>query len=167
MTTDVIEKIKDADMVLVGIGEELALQNDNNDKLLSFYNALSDTLKDKNKFIVSLNDDTVIFDSNLLGEYVTAPYSDKEDISTEGIDHQWEKYMKWLSCTLNKKLLVIELGVLLSKPNVIRWPFERVVMLNEKAHLIRINSTIPQLPSELSARGTSIKDNPLYFFDSI
>lgn len=167
MTTDVINKIKDADMILIGIGEEMAQDNANSDELITFYNKLGETLKDKNYFVVSISQDTIIYDSNLSPDYITTPYSDKESISPEGVDKQWDKYMKWLSCTLNRKLLVMEFGVLLSKPNVIRWPFERVVMLNEKSHLIRINNTIPQLPSELSARATSIKDNPLYFFDSI
>lgn len=167
MQTDVIEKIRNADLVLIGIGEELSSDNCNKEELLTFFNNLSCVLKDKNYFVVSINQDSVIFESSLSSENITAPYSDMEEITPDGEDKQWDKYMKWLSCSLNKKLVVLELGVLLSKPNVIRWPFERVVMINEKAHLIRINKTIPQLPSELSEKATSVNDNPLYFFDSI
>lgn len=167
MKTDVMKKIEEAEVVLIGLGEELAESDYDKEKILKFYNSLSDVVKEKNIFVVSINSDNVIFDSNLDLDRITAPYSDFEEISPEGDDKQWDKYMKWLSGTLNKKLVVLEFGVLLTKPNVIRWPFERVVMLNEKATLIRINNSIPQIPSELSEKAISIKDNPLYFFEAL
>lgn len=167
MNTDVIDKIKDADMILVGIGEELSTEKNQTNELINFYNVLAEMIADKNYFIISINSDSVVFDSELNHERITAPFSETEEISPEGDDIMWEKYMKWLPGTLNKKLVVLELGVLLTKPNVIRWPFERAVMLNEKSHLIRVNKTIPQLPLELKERATSIDDNPLYFFEVI
>lgn len=167
MKTDVINMINDADMVLVGIGEELSFEKCEINKLMGFYNALSTAVKDKNYFVISVNPDAAIFDSTIDNGRITAPFSDSEEITESGEDKQWDLYMKWLSGTLNKKLLVIEFGVLLNRPNVIRWPFERVVMINTNAKLVRINKSIPQLPSELRERGISIGDNPLYFFDSI
>lgn len=167
MKTDVIKMIENADMVLVGIGEELSAQECDKDELIEFYDSLAGVINDKNYFVVSLNPDSLIFDSMLDNDRITAPFSDFEEITESGEDKQWNLYMKWLSGTLNKKLIAIEFGVLLNRPNVIRWPFERVVMINNGAHLIRINKSIPQLPSELSERGISIGDNPLYFFNSI
>ena len=43
----------------------------------------------------------------------------------EGYQKQWEKYTKWLQGTLNKKLCILELGVELNLPSIIRWPFEK------------------------------------------
>ena len=71
----------------------------------------------------------------------------------------WEKHKKWVSLTLNKKLLALELGVSFKLPQIIRWPFEKIVSLNNKAELIRVNETLPQLSEEVSGKGTSIKEN--------
>jgi len=71
----------------------------------------------------------------------------------------WEKHKKWVSLTLNKKLLALELGVSFKFPQIIRWPFEKIVSLNNKATIIRVNETLPQLSEEVSAKGTSIKEN--------
>lgn len=164
MKTEILNRINDADMVLVGIGEELSSDKCQSQELIDFYNSLGKIIADKNYFIVSINADSLIYDSNLNSERITAPFSDVEEISEDGEDKQWDLYMKWLSGTLNKKLVVLECGVLLNRPNVIRWPFERIVQLNNKSYLIRINNTIPQLPSELTERAMSLEDNPLYFF---
>lgn len=71
----------------------------------------------------------------------------------------WEKHKKWVSLTINKKLLALELGVSFKFPQIIRWPFEKIVSLNNKAELIRVNETLPQLSEEVSGKGTSIKEN--------
>lgn len=71
----------------------------------------------------------------------------------------WEKHKKWVSLTLNKKLLALELGVSFKFPQIVRWPFEKIVSLNNKAELIRVNETLPQLSEEVSGKGTSIKEN--------
>ena len=71
----------------------------------------------------------------------------------------WEKHKKWVSLTLNKKLLALELGVSFKLPQIIRWPFEKIVSLNNKAELIRVNVTLPQLSEVVSGKGTSIKEN--------
>ena len=71
----------------------------------------------------------------------------------------WEKHKKWVSLTLNKKLLALELGVSFKFPQIVRWPFEKIVSLNNKAEIIRVNETLPQLSEEVSGKGTSIKEN--------
>lgn len=81
----------------------------------------------------------------------------------EGYLPQWNKYTKWLSCTLNRKLCVLELGVGFKFPQVIRFPFEKVAAYNKKASLIRVNSKFPQLPEEMSQRGVSIAESPVQF----
>jgi len=77
----------------------------------------------------------------------------------EGYLPMWEKHRMWLTGTLNRKLLVVELGVSMKFPQVIRWPFERIVMLNNKAHFIRVNEKFPQLTPEIGGKGESIKKN--------
>ncbi len=83
-----------------------------------------------------------------------------ENYIEEGYLTQWNRYMKWLSGTLNKNLCVLEIGVLMDYPGIIRWPFERTAYLNEKAFFIRANERLPQLSAELKDKGVSIKCSP-------
>lgn len=82
----------------------------------------------------------------------------------EGYLPQWSHYTKWLSCTLNRKLCVLELGVGFRFPQVIRFPFEKAAAYNQKACLIRVNSKFPQLPEEIAQRGVSVRKTPVEFF---
>lgn len=72
---------------------------------------------------------------------------------------QWEVYMKWLQNTLNKKICVIELGVGMKYPSVIRWPFERIARLNEKSYFFRIHEKLYQIPEEIKGRTSIIARN--------
>ena len=51
-------------------------------------------------------------------------YTEKYD--ENGYLKQWSVYTKWLQTTLNRKLLILELGVGMQYPSVIRWPFEKI-----------------------------------------
>lgn len=81
----------------------------------------------------------------------------------EGYQPQWEKYTKWLQLTLNKKLCILELGVGMNLPNIIRWPFEKVAFYNQKSSFFRVNESLYQLTEELSSRGISISMNAVEF----
>lgn len=74
---------------------------------------------------------------------------------------QWQLYTKWLQGTLNRKLVVIELGVGMQCPSVIRWPFEKIAFFNQKASFWRINENLYQLSEELNGKGTSISMNAI------
>ena len=50
---------------------------------------------------------------------------------------EWGKYTKWLQGTLNQKLCILELGVGMKYPSVIRWPFEKMTYFNQKATFFR------------------------------
>lgn len=76
-----------------------------------------------------------------------------------GYQEQWINYMQWLKGTLNRKLCVLELGVGMEYPTIIRWPFEKTVFLNQKAVFIRVNERLFQLPEELSGKGISVQAN--------
>lgn len=82
-----------------------------------------------------------------------------ENYVEEGYLPQWAKHKKWLTGTLNRKLLVLELGTSMRFPEIIRFPFEKIVFLNEKSHLLRVNGKLPQVGHEVAARSESVKEN--------
>lgn len=84
-------------------------------------------------------------------------YADGYD--ENGYLENWSQYMKWLQLTLNKKLGIVELGVNLDFPSVIRWPFEKAGYLNKKAGFARVNEKLYQLTEELGEKGISVSKN--------
>ncbi|MCD8038646.1 MAG: hypothetical protein LUE96_06115 [Lachnospiraceae bacterium] len=83
----------------------------------------------------------------------------------EGYKPQWEKYTGWLQRTLNKKICVLELGVGMNMPGIIRWPFEKVAFYNEKAAFFRINGTLHHMTKELEEKGVSVGVNAVDFLN--
>lgn len=79
----------------------------------------------------------------------------------------WEKYMMWLQGTLNKKVCILELGVGFSYPTIIRWPFEKIGFLNQKADFIRVHHNLYQLSEELKEKGISVEENAVDFLSSV
>lgn len=86
-------------------------------------------------------------------------YTEKYD--ENGYLGQWKLYTKWLQGTLNRKLMILELGVGMQCPSVIRWPFEKIAYFNQKASFYRVNETLYQLSEELKEKGTSISQNAI------
>ncbi|MBO5291560.1 MAG: hypothetical protein J6B10_00025 [Lachnospiraceae bacterium] len=86
-----------------------------------------------------------------------------EEYDETGYLPAWDIYMKWLQGTINRKLCVIELGVGLKFPSVIRWPFEKAAFFNQKASFFRVHSRLYQMSEELADRGVSIAQNPIDF----
>lgn len=83
--------------------------------------------------------------------------------SEEGYLKKWNLYMKWLQGSLNKKICVLELGVGMKYPTVIRWPFEKVTFINQKAKFTRVHEQLYQLTEDIKEKGISIKENPVDF----
>ena len=83
--------------------------------------------------------------------------------SEEGYLKKWNLYMKWLQGSLNKKICVLELGVGMKYPTVIRWPFEKVAFINQKAKFTRVHEQLYQLTEDMKEKGISIKENPIDF----
>lgn len=81
----------------------------------------------------------------------------------EGYLSQWKIYTKWLQGTVNKKVCVIELGVGMQLPTIIRWPFEKIIYYNQKAFLYRIHPSLYQLEEKISDRGIGIREKPVKF----
>ena len=81
----------------------------------------------------------------------------------EGYLERWSQYTKWLQGTVNKRLCVLELGVGMEYPTVIRFPFEKIVYYNQKAFLYRVHPMLWQISGEVSDRGCAVKENPVDF----
>ncbi len=90
-----------------------------------------------------------------------------ENYNEQGYMEQWECYRKWLQGTLNRRLLVLELGAGLHFPSVIRWPFEKIVYFHHKAVLIRVHETLCQLAEELAGKGHGISKNAIAWLERL
>ncbi|XIJ21867.1 hypothetical protein VIG27_03160 [Lacrimispora sp. JR3] len=97
------------------------------------------------------------------GQPLTGNTIEAEDYIEEGYLPQWNAYTTWLTGTLNKRLLLLELGVGFKTPTVIRWPFEKTAVMNKKAHLYRIHGNFAQLSEAVKGKADSISENSLEF----
>lgn len=146
------EEIKEANLVLVGLGEELSGASE------VFYRALADLLMGKDYFIVSLSAGREELEAaGLLREQITVPLAGEKE------EKSWEHYLHWLSFTLNQRLCIVELGAGFLHPELIRFPFEKTCYFNQKARLIRISAHFPQLPAESAERGVSVQEDPVAY----
>lgn len=84
-----------------------------------------------------------------------------------GYKEQWECYQQWIANTMNRNMVILELGVSFSLPNLIRLPFEKMAFYNQKAHLYRVHSVFPQLFEDLKGKGTSVPMNPVTFLSNL
>ena len=242
---DIKNKVADADLVLVGIGEQCALPTrkmedmdvfsfalksgqediypylqqifirENEREYLEFYNRLAELIADKNYYVLTTNVDDVIYRSNLRNDRIVAPCgsiqtfvckdckgdiekvgeeeisNNKEKLIEQKLDEiqvkkcpvcgkimtpnivsceyydekgyldKWSRYTKWLQGTVNRKLCILELGVGLNYPTVIRWPNERIATYNNKAYMYRVHSTLSQLSEGIGERAMSVSQNPM------
>lgn len=149
----VIEKINEDNIVLVGLGESFIVNEENALRLEKI-------LTGKNYFIVSLSNNKDIDDYSLDSERIALPFADENN-------DRWEKYLSFLQNTINKNLLIFELGVGFLQPEVIRFPFEKTTFYNKKATLIRVNKNFYQLSKEISERGIAIKEDPSLFLEQL
>ena len=207
--TEVMENIKEAQKVLIGIGKEWALRDDEKDirfrhlsdpaqsDLKAAYEALYNLIKEKDYYIVTTLTDGAVyempFDKNRIvapcgnihwrqcskactkdiweeGEvpddicpHCKAPLTGNtlkaETYIEEGYLPRWKDYMKWQTGTINRSLVILELGEGFSTPTVMRWPFEKIIYFNQKSKLYRINENFYQLPKEAEERGVSVHEN--------
>lgn len=84
-----------------------------------------------------------------------------EHYNEEGYLEQWGMYTKWLQGTLNRRALILELGVGMRFPSVIRFPFEKAAFFNQKAEFYRINEKLYHLTEELRGKGQGISQNAI------
>ena len=84
-----------------------------------------------------------------------------EKYNEAGYLEKWGLYTKWLQGTLNRRLLILELGAEFDCPSVMRWPFEKIAFYNQKATIVRVNERLFQLTEELKEKGMSIPQNAI------
>lgn len=245
MKIDIIEKIQNAEMVLIGIGEEFdqwsQLDSDEDfcnfrsklteegsfilpfaanhklsgSKAVSALNKLAEILKDKNYYVVSTTIHVDFSKTDLKQDRIVAPCGDlhkkqcvnkcegsvqeitddewdsinasftwdKKEIDLgicsqcgeklafnnvylekydeTGYLSKWQFYTKWIQGTMNHKVLILELGVNLNIPSVIRFPFEKLAFYNQKAEFVRVNEKLYHLNEELNGKGISVSHNAI------
>lgn len=88
---------------------------------------------------------------------------DAADYVEEGYLGGWNRYKKWLQGTLNRKLCILELGVGMKYPTVVRWPFEKIAFFNQKAEFFRVHEKLYQVAEEISGRAYGICQKPEEF----
>lgn len=165
------EKIEEAELILVGIGEKFA-SDEKKEKIEIAYQNLARLLEGKNYFIVTTCVDDGIYKAGLKEDRIVRPLAPEENVSEDKVQEEpekrenervprWETYMKWLQGTLNKKLFVLELGVGLKYPEIIRFPFEKIAYFNQKADFVRVHDRLFQLPAELNGKGSSVQADPI------
>lgn len=86
-----------------------------------------------------------------------------ENYAEEGYLDKWQIYTKWLQGTVNKRVCILELGVGMRFPTVIRWPFEKVAFFNQKSSFFRVHSKLYQITEEIKDRSYGIKASPEEF----
>ena len=84
-----------------------------------------------------------------------------KNYNEKGYLEQWGQYTKWLQGTLNRRVLILELGVGMGFPTVIRFPFEKAAFFNQKAEFCRINEKLYHLTEELKGKGQGISQNAI------
>ncbi len=153
-----VQDFKESDLVLVCIGE-LMPSCDKEGRLKSLMNELSGKLKTKAYFVLNTSD-TDLSDTDIKSTHL---------VQTSFLDEQrWTAYNTWLAACLKMKMTILELGEGFSKPNIARWPFERLTFVSEKTRLYRVNEAFPELPKELSeAKAVSVKQNPVEFLAEV
>ena len=162
--SDFIDKYRDAEMVVIGIGEEwnAYLEKQEYQDLLAFY---APYLEKKNYFCITSSKKNDFSWGSLNPKRVVQPLL--LEAEKEEVEKQWDLYNKWLSATLNKKLMLIELGEGFLIPNLIRWPFEKVTFINQKSVLYRINGQLPQLPENISERAAAVSESSYDFLQEL
>lgn len=74
----------------------------------------------------------------------------------EGYLQLWGYYTKWLQGTINKKVLILELGEGFEIPKLFKWPFEKIIFYNKKAKLIRVHHSLYQVGEEIKEKAEGI-----------
>lgn len=159
---EVIDDIKSSDYVIVGIGKEIYNSDD-----VGVYENLKKILESNdhvNYFIVSTDKTGNIRNKGFNEKRIVCPVN-QENMEEE--EKQWDFYNKWLSSSLAKKMVILETGEDFSNPNIIRWPFERIVMINQKSKLYRVNNTFYQIPKEINDRAKAVEMNGAQFIKEL
>ncbi|SFU94156.1 hypothetical protein [Butyrivibrio sp. INlla21] len=133
---------------------------DKNPDFMETVNAIHKIItEDNGSFDKNISFKKAFFEGNELYINQKRPEYSKINYNEIAYKDRWSDYLTFLSRTLNFKLVMLELGVGLEYPTVVRLPFENVVSLNKKAHLIRVHEKLYQATPEIKEKTDSVKMN--------
>jgi NAD-dependent SIR2 family protein deacetylase len=214
MKNEFIEKVKSADLVLVGVGLEFEKNRYVcEEQAISALQELATVLEGKNYFLISTCTNGIVNQIGFKEDRMVTPCGNlklkqcqeckdsltplsEEDIivlqetvhkgeipsltkcpvcgkpmvlnnvyamnyDENGYLQDWTIYKKWLQGTINKNVCILELGVGLVFPSVIRWPFEKIAFYNQKAVFVRVNERLYHMSEELKDKGISVAQNAI------
>ena len=146
------ERLAQAERILIGIGAEWKNGDEAREEMIANAAAnLNQLLKDKDYFIISTLETEDVERLGFDSMHTVVPF----DVSLT--EEKWNSYMNWLARTLNRKLVILELGEGFMQPTIIRWPFEKTAAINQKAHLYRVHKTFYQISDEIKEKATAVK----------
>lgn len=90
-----------------------------------------------------------------------------ENYNEGGYLEMWEKYSKFLQGTVNKSLLILELGVGMTYPSVIRFAFEKLAMFNKKSKMYRVHPTLAFSTPDIKDSCECISSDPVVFLSNL
>lgn len=152
-------RFADAERILVGIGAEWKVRDPERETMVQqAAKKLTNILSGKDYFVISTLEKEELDRLGFESFHTVAPL----DVSLT--EEQWNLYTEWLSRTLNRKLVILELGEGFKHPSVIRWPFEKTAAINNKACMYRVHKTFYQIPDEMKEKGTAVKSDSVEFF---
>lgn len=152
------EKLAGAEKILVGIGSEWRGGTEERlSEVKSAAGALKNMMAGKDYFVITTLTEEDLLPLDFEKGHMAAPL----DVSLT--EEQWEGYMKWLSFTLNRKTVILELGENFSHPELIRWPFEKTAALNKKAYLYRVHEKFYQISEEIKEKACGVACDSVKF----
>lgn len=156
---EIKEKLASAEKLLIGLGAEWkdGGSAERMEQIRQAAAALRTVLEGKDYFVISTLAGEDLSRLELENSHMAAPL----DVSFT--EEQWQAYTDWLGRTLNRKLVILELGEGFLNPGVIRWPFEKTAAINQKAFLYRINRKLYQIPDELKGRAAAVAADSVEF----
>ena len=153
------QELADAERILIGIGGEWKVKDEEREALIAEAKAkLKGLVAEKDYFVISTLSKEELDRLGFIEFKTVAPLDEKLT------EEQWNGYMNWLSRTLNRKLVILELGEGFLQPTIIRWPFERTVMINQKSCMYRVHKTFYQIADEIKERAFAVKADSVEFF---
>ena len=153
------EKLQDAERILIALGAEWKSGDEEREAMVQkAKEKLMELVEGKDYFVISTMETE---DAERLGLDEMRTVVPFDEALTE---EKWNSYMNWLARTLNRKLVILELGEGFLQPTIVRWPFEKTTVINHKAHLYRVHKTFYQISDEIKEKATAVKYDSVALF---
>ena len=156
--TQLAARLQESDCVLVGLGAEWKIGDTEREaEVEKAAGALRGLLAGRDHFVIGTISKEELLRLGFAESHIVAPL----DVSLT--EEEWNTYTDWLARTLNRNLTLLELGEGFLHPSLIRWPFEKTALINNKAYLYRIHRTLYQITEELVGKASGIEMDSVDF----